>query len=156
MTWKCVGGVDSHGVSMQILESLSNYSWDAKAVISYAAFAINYGEFSLLTQSSDKTIATLMGFAHQSFHSDHSDAVLKLLDTAIKLTRCVVEFKDFPPKYLTLQPHEIPLLVYLIIKTLVICASLLTDILCDHNTYVYMHQIISTIAINCLLMEIID
>ncbi|KAL8532764.1 hypothetical protein ACS0TY_009102 [Phlomoides rotata] len=134
MTWKCVGGVDSHAVTMQLLHSLSNYSWDVKAVITYAAFAINYGEFSLLNQSSDLTIATLMGFAHQSFEFDHSDAVVNLLDTAIKLTRCVIDFKDFPPKYITLQPHEIPLVVYLIIRTLVVCASLLTDVLCDHIT----------------------
>ncbi|KAL8550597.1 hypothetical protein ACS0TY_009140 [Phlomoides rotata] len=134
MTWKCVGGVDSHAVTMQLLHSLSNYSWDVKAVITYAAFAINYGEFSLLNQSSDLTIATLMGFAHQSFEFDHSDAVVNLLDTAIKLTRCVIDFKDFPPKYINLQPHEIPLVVYLIIRTLVVCASLLTDVLCDHIT----------------------
>nr|GFC70126.1 protein sieve element occlusion B-like [Tanacetum cinerariifolium] len=47
---KCVGGQDAHSTTTGIFTMLSNYGWDAKAVITLAAFAVNYGEFWLVAQ----------------------------------------------------------------------------------------------------------
>lgn len=140
MTWKCKGWVDSsHTATMQLLKSLSNYSWDAKAVIALAAFAISYGEFSMLVdESSDKTVATLMGLSDDAFESYHSAEVQRLLVAVTRLTRCIaVDYKDINPKYIEMhvKPHEVPLAVYLIIRALVVCAALLKDNLCDNKKY---------------------
>ncbi|KAI4317946.1 hypothetical protein L6164_025767 [Bauhinia variegata] len=40
----------AHKTTLAILNKLSSYSWDAKAVLTLAAFALEYGEFWLLTQ----------------------------------------------------------------------------------------------------------
>ncbi|XP_035547857.1 protein SIEVE ELEMENT OCCLUSION B-like isoform X2 [Juglans regia] len=54
----------AYETTLSILNKLSNYSWDAKAVLTLAAFALDYGEFWLLAQnqSSDqlaKSVGTL-------------------------------------------------------------------------------------------------
>ncbi|KAG6732706.1 hypothetical protein I3843_01G183600 [Carya illinoinensis] len=54
----------AYETTLSILKKLSNYSWDAKAVLTLAAFALDYGEFWLLAQnqSSDqlaKSVGTL-------------------------------------------------------------------------------------------------
>ena len=55
----------AHATTLSILNNLlSRYSWDAKAVLTLAAFALDYGEFCLLVkiQSSEelaKSVGTL-------------------------------------------------------------------------------------------------
>ncbi|KAG2728071.1 hypothetical protein I3760_01G188200 [Carya illinoinensis] len=53
----------AYATTLSILKKLSNYSWDAKAVLTLAAFALDYGEFSWLlapNQSLDQ-LATSLG-----------------------------------------------------------------------------------------------
>ncbi|KAE9619182.1 hypothetical protein Lal_00047965 [Lupinus albus] len=44
------GEENAHKTTLTILNKLSTYSWDAKAVLTLAAFALEYGEFWLLSQ----------------------------------------------------------------------------------------------------------
>ncbi|KAB5545223.1 hypothetical protein DKX38_013335 [Salix brachista] len=50
MSSKCYGGGDAHETTMEILNLVSSYSWDAKVALALAAFAVTYGEFWLVTQ----------------------------------------------------------------------------------------------------------
>ena len=66
MACKGPGVVNAHETTLAILGMLSSYSWDARAVMTLAAFALDYGEFWLLMQigASDqltKSMAILKG-----------------------------------------------------------------------------------------------
>ena len=50
MSCKPPGEDIAHKTTLCILNKLSNYNWDAKAVLTLAAFALEYGEFWLLAQ----------------------------------------------------------------------------------------------------------
>ncbi|CAL0299874.1 unnamed protein product [Lupinus luteus] len=50
LSCKPPGDENAHKTTLAILNKLSSYSWDAKAVLTLAAFAIEYGEFWLLYQ----------------------------------------------------------------------------------------------------------
>ncbi|KAK2990864.1 hypothetical protein RJ640_002848 [Escallonia rubra] len=46
----CSSGADAHSTTMAILKLVSSKKWEAKLVISLAAFVVNYGEFWLIAQ----------------------------------------------------------------------------------------------------------
>ncbi|KAL8160122.1 hypothetical protein V2J09_001659 [Rumex salicifolius] len=51
MGCKCLDDtVDGHGATLAVLGHVSHYPWEAKLVLTQAAFAVNYGEFLLLSQ----------------------------------------------------------------------------------------------------------
>ena len=50
MSCKPPGEGIAHQTTLAILNQLSHYSWDAKAVLTLAAFALEYGEFWLLSE----------------------------------------------------------------------------------------------------------
>ncbi|XP_073147696.1 protein SIEVE ELEMENT OCCLUSION B-like [Henckelia pumila] len=151
MFWKCGAGVEVHSITMDILSSLSSYSWDAKLVITLAAFAINYGEFCLVFQNQKKDplakdIARLKSLPDSVNQSadlrDKFESIPMLLETALKVTGCVKEFRDLPAEFLSPGSGEmaaptahIPMAVYLIIKGLVSCASLLLNLVGRGHKY---------------------
>jgi len=64
MQCKAPGEETAYKTTLSILNKLSNYSWDTKAVLTLAAFALDYGEFWLLAQSQStdqlaKSVGTL-------------------------------------------------------------------------------------------------
>ncbi|KAI9108739.1 hypothetical protein K1719_020044 [Acacia pycnantha] len=52
LTCKCSEGGDAHAITMVILNILSSYPWHAKVVLTLATFAVNFGEFWLVSQQS--------------------------------------------------------------------------------------------------------
>ncbi|KAG5537014.1 hypothetical protein RHGRI_024451 [Rhododendron griersonianum] len=115
LTCKCSGGDDAHSTAMTIFNNLSNYSWDAKVVISLAAFAANYGEFWLMAQLSTtnplaKSVSLLKQLSnirgHASSLKSRVDPINNLLHSAIlKVIDCIFQFKELPPQYIS---HERP------------------------------------------------
>ncbi|KAL7149182.1 hypothetical protein ABFS83_05G022600 [Erythranthe nasuta] len=150
---KSSAGGESHTVTMHLLNTLSNYSWAAKVVITFAAFAINYGEFWLVEhlQAKDplaKNIATLKDLpdvmAHAGALQQKFDQVLNLLNQVLKVTHRIIEFKELPdvyishdsPEYIAATAH-IPLAVYWIIRSLLVCASTLLNLIgSGHDRYI--------------------
>ncbi|XP_059657212.1 protein SIEVE ELEMENT OCCLUSION B-like isoform X1 [Cornus florida] len=145
LSCKCSGGGDAHATTMAIFHSLSNYSWDAKVVISLAAFAVCYGEFWLVahlcaTNPLAKSVAILKQLPDIIEHS-HSlksrfDAITNLLKAMIDVTKCIVEFKELPPQYISpdtppmsLAMAHIPIAAYWTIRSMVACASQITSLL---------------------------
>ncbi|KAJ6418166.1 hypothetical protein OIU84_001537 [Salix udensis] len=103
----CSGGRDVHTTIMMILDTLSSYSWDAKVVLTVAAFIVNYGhEFLLFTSSEANNSAIAQSIAslkqlrditdHAKFSKAKIDAIIKLLKVIMAVTRYIVELQNLP------------------------------------------------------------
>ncbi|KAI3763514.1 hypothetical protein L2E82_13422 [Cichorium intybus] len=142
---KCIGGGDEHASTMGIFNMLSNYEWDAKAFISLAAFAVNYGEFWLVAQLYTanplaKSLAHLKQLPNVLEHGEalkpRFEAVTTLIKAMLDLTRCIIQFKELPEQYITpdtpglvTATAHIPIAVYWIIRSIVACASILINLI---------------------------
>ncbi|KAK6160296.1 hypothetical protein DH2020_003677 [Rehmannia glutinosa] len=152
ITCKCSAGGEAHSVTMDLLKSLSNYPWDAKVAITFAAFAINYGEFWLVQHLHTKNplaknIATLKDLPEMMEHAGEFkkkfEAVLDLLNCVLKVTHCLTEFKELPSAYISHESPEmsaatahIPTAVYWIIRSLLACASILLNLIGSGHEYI--------------------
>ncbi|KAI4345743.1 hypothetical protein L6164_012842 [Bauhinia variegata] len=132
----------AHKTTLAILNKLSSYSWDAKAVLTLAAFALEYGEFWLLTQLQPtdllaKSLAVLKRvpvLTKPAALQKHRQAIVEL-NSLIKSTLQVIELifelekltvydtKDVPA--LTPAIEQIPVDVYWAIITI---AAIVTQI----------------------------
>ncbi|CAA0837873.1 Protein SIEVE ELEMENT OCCLUSION B [Striga hermonthica] len=88
---------------MELLKTLSSYSWDTKAVIVSAAFAINYGEFWLVEQLQTtnplaKNIAALKDvpsiIEHAGDLKKRFEVVLNFLNQVLQVTHCIIMLKE--------------------------------------------------------------
>lgn len=130
---------------MGILESLSSYAWDAKAVIALASFSVNYGQFWLVanlfpTDPLAKSVALLKQLPdiieQSSVMKARFDAINNLVKVSLEVTRSISEFNRLPSKYISQDSEpmaialtHIPVAVYWIVRSLVACASQVTEIL---------------------------
>ncbi|XP_058005325.1 protein SIEVE ELEMENT OCCLUSION B-like [Hevea brasiliensis] len=90
-----------------LLESLlPNYSWDAKLAIAVAAFAMNYGELSLLVQLyTSNPVAKNIALMKQlqciteniSFKKHLFGKITELIEGIIDVMKCVVQFNELSP-----------------------------------------------------------
>ncbi|KAL2515490.1 Protein SIEVE ELEMENT OCCLUSION B [Forsythia ovata] len=144
LSCKCSGG-NAHTITVAILNKLSSYTWDAKAVISVASFAVNYGEFWLVALVFDtnplaKSVAYLKQVSdiidQSSSLKSQFDTINDLVKAALNLTKCISEFSELPSEYISDdEPSKsialayIPTAVYWIIKSLVASGSHITSLL---------------------------
>ncbi|KAI5604645.1 hypothetical protein POPTR_001G340200v4 [Populus trichocarpa] len=144
IAYKALGGTDAHATTVSLFNMLTSYSWDAKLVLTLSAFALNYGEFWLLAQiysSNDlaKSMAILRQLPSIMEHSGplkpRFDAINNLIKVMMDVARCMVEFKDLPPAYIsnevpalsTAMAH-IPTAVYWTMRSVVACAAQITSL----------------------------
>ncbi|KAG8495880.1 hypothetical protein CXB51_007700 [Gossypium anomalum] len=114
LSCKCSGGGDGHRATMGILNMLSSYSWDAKVVLTFAAFAANFGELNLIAQfysssSLAKSVALLKqpNILEQSQPlKPHFDALNKLIIAMVDVTKCIVKLSKLPSKYVLSLNHH--------------------------------------------------
>nr|GMD24620.1 protein SIEVE ELEMENT OCCLUSION B-like [Ipomoea batatas] len=97
---------DAHTATLSVLKLLANYWWDAKAVIAFAAFAQQYGEFALLvrlypTDPLAKSVATIVQIPDLMESSESSRAVsskfrevAKLADKMLEVTHKIIALKE--------------------------------------------------------------
>ncbi|KAJ6423996.1 hypothetical protein OIU84_024884 [Salix udensis] len=144
IAYKALSGTDAHATTLSIFNMLTSYSWDAKLVLTLAAFALNYGEFWLLAQiySSNqlaKSMAILRQLPNIMEHSGslkpRFEAINNLIKVMMDVARCVVQFKDLPSSYIsnevtalsTAMAH-IPTAVYWTMRSVVACAAQITGL----------------------------
>uniref|UniRef100_A0A2N9EJ56 Sieve element occlusion N-terminal domain-containing protein n=1 Tax=Fagus sylvatica TaxID=28930 RepID=A0A2N9EJ56_FAGSY len=140
MQCKALGEEIAHKTTMSILSKLSSYSWDAKAVLTLAAFALEYGDFWLLAQlhPSDQ-LAKSMGILKQvpvilrrPGLQKHRKALVELnnlIKTTLEVIECIFELeklsiydkRDVPA--LVIAMNRIPVDVYWAILTVVACST---------------------------------
>ncbi|XP_028081938.1 protein SIEVE ELEMENT OCCLUSION B-like [Camellia sinensis] len=107
---KCSRGSDAHTTTLALFNILSSYSWDAKVVIALAAFSINWGELWLVHQHYQfnplAEYLTLFKQPPNLLKEPNSlkptfEALTNLIKAMMDVTKCIVEFKKFPPQYIT-------------------------------------------------------
>ncbi|XP_011013023.1 PREDICTED: uncharacterized protein LOC105117152 [Populus euphratica] len=144
IAYKALGGTDAHATTVSLFNMLTSYSWDAKLVLTLSAFALNYGDFWLLAQIySSNDLAKSMAILRQLPRIMEQtgplklrfDAINNLIKVMMDVARCVVEFKDLPPAYIsnevpalsTAMAH-IPSAVYWTMRSVVACAAQITSL----------------------------
>lgn len=142
----CSGGRDVHATIMMLLDTLSNYSWDAKVVLTVAAFIVNYGhEFLLFTSSEANNSALAQSLAflkqlrditdHAKFSKAKIDAITTLIKGIMAVTKYIVELRNLPPESLATDEAPmsnamayIPKAAYWTMLSVVICASYIASL----------------------------
>ncbi|KAA3457624.1 protein SIEVE ELEMENT OCCLUSION B-like [Gossypium australe] len=141
---ECSRGGDAHATTMAIFNMLSSYSWGAKAVLTLAAFAVNFGELWLIAQlctsnSLAKSVALLKQpdiLEHSQTLKSHFDALSELINAMVDVTKSIVEITELRSKYISI--NEPPLstamahihtATYWIISSVVICAGQITSLI---------------------------
>ncbi|KAL2323776.1 hypothetical protein Fmac_028155 [Flemingia macrophylla] len=131
-----VAGLENvHQTTLRILQQLRSFSWDTKALIALAAFCLEYGNFLNLYQATDH-LGNSLKVLNQIQHRLQLPVIDLSVNTAVKLVLESVqkinlwgiwssderyETEDVPA--LSDALHQIPLLVYWAIATLVACNS---------------------------------
>ncbi|CAI9785121.1 unnamed protein product [Fraxinus pennsylvanica] len=149
---KCAAGGEAHSIAIGLLETMSNHGWDAKVVITFAAFSVSYGEFWLVDQlrvknQLAKDIAALKDLPDTMEHNEEMkkkfEAVANLLQTVLAVTHIIIEFKELPTHYINRDSPEmvtatahIPTTVYWIIRSILACASIFLNLVGSGHEYI--------------------
>ncbi|OIV90685.1 hypothetical protein TanjilG_23798 [Lupinus angustifolius] len=152
LSCKPPGEENAHKTTLTILKKLSTYSWDAKAVLTLAAFAIEYGEFWLLSQqeSTDlrakslaiiKRVPTLTKPSALQKHRNSILEVNNLIKIILKVIELIFELgklasthntKDVPALIPALE--QIPVDVYWTIITVAAIVTQIDSLTLDKDT----------------------
>ncbi|KAI4345935.1 hypothetical protein L6164_013020 [Bauhinia variegata] len=105
----------AHKTTLAILDKLSHYDWEAKAVLTLAAFALEYGDFSLLAkfESTDplaKSVAILKrvpALTRPTAVQKHRQAIVEL-NSLIKATLQVIELIFELDKFPSYDSKDVP------------------------------------------------
>ncbi|CAI9756331.1 unnamed protein product [Fraxinus pennsylvanica] len=143
---------ESHSIAIGLLEALSTYAWDAKVVITFAAFSVSYGEFWLVEHlrvknQLAKDIAALKDIPERMEQNEEIrkkiDAVANLLQAVLTVTHIIIKFKELPTQYINRDSPEmatatahIPTTVYWIIRSIVASASVLLNLVGSGHEYI--------------------
>ncbi|XP_048333944.2 LOW QUALITY PROTEIN: protein SIEVE ELEMENT OCCLUSION B [Ziziphus jujuba] len=139
--------------TLSILNNLSDYSWDAKAVLTLAAFALEYGEFWHLVQlqQSDqlaKSLAILKRVPIITLNpanlQKRRHAIVELnglIKTTLQVVENIFELQDLSTRYfkdvagLATALQEIPVDVFWVIISIVACATKITILTSDEDKH---------------------
>ena len=122
--------------TLSILKKLSSYSWDAKAVLTLATLALDYGEFCLLAkpQSSDqlaKSMGNLKGvpvlFEKLKKHSQAVDDLKKVIKATVEVIKCIIDVT----KLSNYAKKDVAVAVYWAIETIVASTTQLCYLITD-------------------------
>ncbi|KAM0979417.1 hypothetical protein ACFX13_015557 [Malus domestica] len=152
---QCSGGPDAHASAIELLRTLSSYPWEAKVVLTLAAFSVCYGEFWLVAQlcTTDplaKSVAILKQLSDIVEHAASVKPQLEAIDTLIKailnVTKRIVEYgemvkmqsryvsEDTPP--LSIALAHIPAATYWVIRGILASASHIAILTGSRREYV--------------------
>ncbi|XVE67808.1 hypothetical protein DITRI_Ditri09bG0018300 [Diplodiscus trichospermus] len=151
MASKCTGTAEAHASTMSILNTVSDYPWDAKLVIALSAFALNYGEFWLLAQSyTSNPLAKNLAMLKQvpevlrqsNMLKSQFDTIKNLISATLDIAKCLIEFMELPSKYITADVtamleamDRIPVAIYWTIRSMLASASQITGLSGSGNKY---------------------
>ncbi|PQP94116.1 protein SIEVE ELEMENT OCCLUSION B [Prunus yedoensis var. nudiflora] len=150
---KAPGEKNAHDATLKILSKVSKYSWEAKAVLSLAAFSLEYGEFWLNAQHQQseqlaKSLAFLKGvpilLKPENFKqrgravTDLNNVImstLQVIDCIFQLEKLSITYDDVKELRETLAKARkyISVNVYWCIITTVACATNITLLTSDEE-----------------------
>ncbi|CAI9272786.1 unnamed protein product [Lactuca saligna] len=151
MSLRCLSVGDGHTTALALLHMVGNFHWDAKLVLTLAAFALNHGDFCLLGQiHSSNQLGSSMAILRQvpmmmensASLKPRFDILNKLIRSVLELTRCIMQFNELPSMYVTPDVptmakalNIIPTAVYWSFRGIVACATLITSITSNGHEY---------------------
>ncbi|XP_074318130.1 protein SIEVE ELEMENT OCCLUSION B-like [Silene latifolia] len=135
-------GVNSNETTLTVLKNLESFSWEAKAVLTLAAFAQTYGDFWFLIQLySTNSLSKSEELVKQvPMIVDHDGGFKKLFEETndlikamLETVRCIVEFMELPVIYITAEDPEVksamshfPIAVYWVVRSCIAAAIQIT------------------------------
>uniref|UniRef100_A0A2N9G2F9 Sieve element occlusion N-terminal domain-containing protein n=1 Tax=Fagus sylvatica TaxID=28930 RepID=A0A2N9G2F9_FAGSY len=133
----------AHETTLSILEKLSSYSWDAKAVLTLASFALEYGEFCVLAQiqpsdqlvNSVRTLKRAPVLLKHATLQKHQQAFVdlnKVIRATLEVIKCIFELEKLS-NYDTKVLNHIEVDVYWAIITIVASTTQLSCIFSDED-----------------------
>jgi len=148
MDCKAPGVVDAHEMTLSMLHMLSDYSWDARAVMPLAAFALGFGEFWVLMRihlsiqlaNSLAFLKRLPVLAEHPGLQKHKQALSELINlnkTALEVIKCIFELEKLPNygrenvPALSKSLDHFPVDAYWVIRTVVGCSAQMTGVTND-------------------------
>lgn len=138
---------------MSLFDLLTHYSWDAKAVLVLASFAMIYGELFLVNELHHKSplaasISDLRQIPKNSKDIHHTSKALKSLFIILTdLTRSIIRFCALPTEHIPLDDEflaasvlantKIHVAVYWVIKATLICSSKVVHLVSSKSEQVH-------------------
>ncbi|KAJ8645901.1 hypothetical protein MRB53_007649 [Persea americana] len=128
----CAGGGDMKSITQAVFNTLVKYSWEDKVVIALAAFAVNYGEFCLLSQlhATNPLAKYVVQLKPLPDISERETLISILLKLVIDVTETIIELNDLPSQYISRDKPpfsdawiQLTTAVYWAIKGIVACSS---------------------------------
>ncbi|KAI4345747.1 hypothetical protein L6164_012845 [Bauhinia variegata] len=140
MSCKTPGEDIAHKTTLAILNKLSGYSWDAKAVLTLASFALEYGDFWLLSQLQPtdplaksvailKRVPALTRPAALQKHCQDIVELNNLIKASLQVIEAIFELEKLTSYDVKEVPalapamEQIPIDVYWAIITIVACVT---------------------------------
>ncbi|XP_065878978.1 protein SIEVE ELEMENT OCCLUSION B-like [Euphorbia lathyris] len=132
--------------TLALFKMLSSYSWEAKLVLTMAAFALNYAESCLVAQAYSsgafsKSMALLKKMRRPFLlelietSKPRFDALINLIRVMMDVTNSVVDFKELPSIYISTEVPSfqdalnfIPKAVYRTIRSIVACGTWINNL----------------------------
>ncbi|KAL6293501.1 hypothetical protein ACE6H2_001643 [Prunus campanulata] len=111
--------------TLEILKKLSKYSWETKAVLALAAFALEYGEFDQLAKSVEIKRHDVVVELNNLIK-----ATLEVIDYLLKLEWL---FRNYDVPSSASAMKDIPIIVYWTILTIVACAMTKVTVLTSYE-----------------------
>ena len=141
MLARCIGGEDLHRSTIQILEVLGPFRWDAKMVVALASFTHSYGVFWLVLQmQSENALSHLLAVVRRipstvTFMRPRFKALNLLVGTILRLTRLLISYESWSAMHEMVDNQDremtrskICLACYWICRSLLVCFSQIADL----------------------------
>ncbi|XP_052203991.1 protein SIEVE ELEMENT OCCLUSION B-like [Diospyros lotus] len=146
------GASTTSEVAIRVFQSLGNYSWEAKAVITLAAFAANYGSYVSISKlygnndlfSKSTAFLQLSPYLLKQTPLKLQPEALKVVEAILDLAKYIIEIKSFQSQYVqhkmfasifAVHENDLAKAVYMSIQTTVACASILMNTVALGNEY---------------------
>ncbi|KGN61638.1 protein SIEVE ELEMENT OCCLUSION B [Cucumis sativus] len=172
LSCKAPGIEKAHETTLQIFETLANYPWEAKAVLTLIAFATDYGDLWHLHHYSHvdplaKSLAIIKRVASLKKHLDslryrqvilNPKSLIQSCLQAIKHMNEIKEFSKYDVKELPELPsalRQIPLITYWVIHTIVAARIELSTYLSEteNQPQRYLNELSEKMAIVLAVLE---
>lgn len=141
MLARCIGGENLHRSTLEILEMLGPYRWDAKMVVALASFTRSYGVFWLILQLQSKNALALSLAALRRIPSTimllrpRFKALNLLVGTILRLTRLLISYESLCLKHELVDDQDreitrskIYMASYWTCRSLLVCSSQIADL----------------------------
>ncbi|KAL5717939.1 hypothetical protein ACHQM5_010888 [Ranunculus cassubicifolius] len=139
-------------ITLSVCKILSSYTWYEKVVLALATYVVNYGEFWLVCQlyQPDQLANSIAKLTHSPEITDTNmllrhrvDAMQNLIKIILNITKCIIEFKELPPRYISRDTpllsnalNQIPNAVYWAIKGVLACSLQMEGLINLNKEYV--------------------